>query len=131
VKNVFNFIEKEFQGNSVKLFHMYKLISEQSIYQYFGDDDLDMIRSMINIILETNIQDLKELNFFYEKGDFDAIKKRCHKAKPSMSYIGALGSRKLLEEIEANLENSSELIQKLQENLAIIEVELHQFLETL
>jgi HPt (histidine-containing phosphotransfer) domain-containing protein len=110
---------------------MYKLISEQTIYQYFGDDDPDMIRSMINIILETNIQDLKELTSFYENDDFDSIKKRCHKAKPTMSYIGAIRSRKLLEEIEANLENSRELNQKLQEDLAIIETELNQFLEKL
>lgn len=110
---------------------MYKLISEQTIYQYFGDDDPDMIRSMINIILETNIQDLKELTSFYENDDFDSIKKRCHKAKPTMSYIGAIRSRKLLEEIEANLENSRELNQKLQEDLAIIDTELNQFLEKL
>lgn len=116
---------------TVKHFFMYKLISPQSIYQYFGDDDPDMIRSMINIILETNIQELKELTSFYEKGDFISIKKRCHKAKPSMSYIGALGTKKILEEIELNLENSAELNSKLQVNLNGIEIELSDFLEKL
>ena len=55
---------------------MYQLISEQSIYQYFGDDDPDMIRDMIQIILETNVHDLKELGDFYEKKEFEIIKKR-------------------------------------------------------
>ena len=45
-----------------------------------------------------------------------------------MSYIGALSSKKLLEEIEADLENSASLNEKLQENLSIIEIELKDFL---
>ncbi len=40
---------------------MNQFISEQSIYQYFGDDDPEMIKEMIQIILATNINDLKEL----------------------------------------------------------------------
>lgn len=110
---------------------MYKIISEQAIYQYFGDDDPDMIREMIQIILDTNIQDLKELDTFYAIHDFKTIKKRCHKAKPSMSYIGAVKTRKLLEDIEANLENSEEINQKLQAEIRIIESELSQFLGAL
>jgi hypothetical protein len=110
---------------------MYKLISSQSIYQYFGYDNPDMITSMINIILETNIQELKELSSFYEKDDFISIKKHCHKAKPSMSYIGALGTKKMLEQIELNLETSAKLNIKLQENLKAIEIELRDFLEKL
>jgi len=51
---------------------------------------------MINIILETNISRAKRVNLFYEKSII--IKKRCHKAKPRMSYIGALGTKKILEE---------------------------------
>ncbi|MBC6366109.1 Hpt domain-containing protein [Algoriphagus sp. AK58] len=107
---------------------MYQLISEQSIYQYFGDDDPEMIREMIQIILDTNIKDLKELDAFYESGDFASIKKRCHKAKPSMSYIGAIKTRKMLEEIEANLEGSKPLNDTLQSQLKTIEAELGTFL---
>ncbi len=107
---------------------MYQLISEQSIYQYFGDDDPEMIQEMVTIILETNIHDLKELGSFYDSGDFASIKKRCHKAKPSMSYIGALKTRKILEEIEANLEDSQSLNQTLQDQLTTIESELKTFL---
>lgn len=106
---------------------MYQIISEQSIYQYFGDDDPEMIREMIQIIIDTNIKDLKELGSFYDEGDYSTIKKRCHKAKPSMSYIGAIKTRKTLEEIEANLENSSSLNESLQEQIQLIETELNLF----
>ncbi|MBN3519022.1 Hpt domain-containing protein [Algoriphagus lutimaris] len=110
---------------------MYQIISEQSIYQYFGDDDPDMTKEMIQIILDTNIKDLKELNEFYKIKDFDTIKRRCHKAKPTMSYIGALKTRKLLEEIDANLEDSSEINNSLQKHLDVIIEELNEFLETI
>ena len=110
---------------------MYQLISEQSIYQYFGDDDLDMVREMIQIILDTNIKDLKELNLFYQNSDYATIKRRCHKAKPSMSYIGAIKTRKTLEEIEANLEGSSELNDTLQLQIRLIETELLRFVSSI
>jgi HPt (histidine-containing phosphotransfer) domain-containing protein len=110
---------------------MYQIISEQSIYQYFGDDDPDMLREMIQIILDTNIKDLKELSSFYRDEDYITIKKRCHKAKPSMSYIGAIKTRKTLEEIEANLENSAALNVSLQEQLRLIETELKTFVSAI
>lgn len=110
---------------------MYKLISPQSIYQYFGDDDPELIRDMITIILETSIQDLRELSTLYEQSDFVVIKKRCHKAKPSMSYIGAISSRKILEQIESDVEDSANLNLELQENLNGIEIELKDFLQNL
>ncbi len=110
---------------------MYQLINSQTIFQYFGDDDKDMIKEMIQIILETNLSDLKELDSFYDQNDFVTVKKRCHKAKPSMSYVGALDTRKLLEEIEADLENSQERYALLKSQIAIIEKELSDFLEKL
>lgn len=110
---------------------MYQIISEQSIYQYFGDDDPDMLREMIQIILDTNIKDLKELSSFYRDEDYITIKKRCHKAKPSMSYIGAIKTRKTLEDIEANLENSAALNVSLQEQLRLIETELKTFVSAI
>lgn len=110
---------------------MYQYISEQSIYQYFGEDEPEMIKEMIEIILETNIQDLTELDKFHNLNDFPTIKKRCHKTKPSMSYIGAQKTRKLLEEIENNPNDFLVLNSDLQTQLSEIEKELHQFLEAL
>ncbi|MEB2775822.1 Hpt domain-containing protein [Algoriphagus sp. D3-2-R+10] len=110
---------------------MYQLISEQSIYHYFGEDEPDMIREMVQIILDTNIKDLKELNVFYDQNDFTTVKNRCHKAKPSMSYIGAQKTRKLLEEIENKPNDYHRLNESLQAHLIAIETELNQFLDTL
>lgn len=110
---------------------MYQIISKQSINQYFGEDDPEMTLEMIQIILDTNMHDLKLLGQFYDQKDFHTIKKICHKAKPSMSYIGALKTRKILEEIEADLEHSQDLNKTLQEHLNIIESELRKFLKTL
>ncbi len=110
---------------------MYQLISEQSIYHYFGEDEPEMIKEMVQIILETNIQDLKELDDFYKQNDFSTIKKRCHKAKPTMIYIGAQKTRKILEEIEKSLDDYQELNENLQAQLIQIETELHQFLEAI
>ncbi|WP_296700991.1 Hpt domain-containing protein [Algoriphagus sp.] len=110
---------------------MYQIISEQSIYQYFGDDDPEMTKEMLQIILDTNIRELKELDKFYGLKDFETIKKRCHKAKPTMSYIGAMKSRKILEEIEKDIESSEELNSILQEQLDLITLELNKFIETI
>ncbi|MFD2036162.1 Hpt domain-containing protein [Belliella marina] len=110
---------------------MYQLVNPQSIFQYFGDDDKEMLREMIQIILDTNLHDLKGLDQYYAERDFDSIKKKCHKAKPSMSYIGAIDTRKLLESIEKDLENSYPTFEKLKLDIEIIEKELHTFLEGL
>lgn len=109
---------------------MYKFISEQSIYQFFGEDEPEMIKEMVQIILDTNIKDLKELDMSYSQ-DFPTVKNRCHKAKPSMSYIGAQKTRKLLEEIEKNPDDYLSLNESLQTHLIQIETELNQFLEAL
>ncbi|MFC0262833.1 Hpt domain-containing protein [Fontibacter flavus] len=110
---------------------MYQLISPQTIIQYFGDDDNEMLKEMIQIILDTNLTDLKHLDEYYKTNDFASIKKKCHKAKPSMSYVGAIDTRKLLEKIESDLENSYKTYQKLLEHIKIIEAELNDFLKTL
>lgn len=110
---------------------MYTFISEPTIFQYFGEDDSEMIREMVQIIIDTNVRDLQELEELYSKSDFKTIKKRCHRAKPSMSYIGALKTRKVLEEIENDIENSKEKNAELQKHLLEIEKELLQFLKTI
>lgn len=110
---------------------MYQYISEQSIFQYFGDDDPEMIKEMVDIILVTNIKELKQLEIYYQQDDYELIKKRCHKAKPSMSYIGAMKTRKILEEMEHNFVDFQRLNESLQSHLNEIETELNQFLETI
>ncbi|MGY6543915.1 MAG: Hpt domain-containing protein, partial [Cyclobacteriaceae bacterium] len=97
--------------------------------QYFGDDDEEMLREMIQIIIDTNLNDLKKLQPLYDKGEFLLIKKKCHKAKPSMSYVGAMKTRKLLEEIESDLENSHDTYKELLRQIDIIENELKVFLK--
>lgn len=110
---------------------MYQLISPQTIFQYFGDDDKEMLQEMIQIILDSNLKDLKNMDELYEIEDFAMIKRRCHKAKPSLSYIGAIQTRKILEAIEADLENSQGQFQNLLHDIEIIEKELHTFLDSL
>ncbi|MDR7128208.1 HPt (histidine-containing phosphotransfer) domain-containing protein [Algoriphagus sp. 4150] len=110
---------------------MYKFISTQSIYQYFGEDKPEMIREMIQIILDTNIKDLKELDTYYKLDQYATVNNRCHKAKPTMVYIGAQKTRKILEEIETNPGDFPELNESLQAHLIEIETELNQFLATL
>ena len=110
---------------------MYQLISRQTIFQYFGDDDKEMLQEMIQIILDSNLQDLKNMEDLYASKDWEMIKKRCHKAKPSMSYIGAIQTRKILEAIESDLENSQNNFSELKSQIGTIEKELHTFLESL
>ncbi|EKB48826.1 Hpt domain-containing protein [Cecembia lonarensis] len=110
---------------------MYQLISPQTIIQYFGDDDKEMLQEMVQIILDTNLNDLKHLHPHYEEKDFSSIKKKCHKAKPSMSYVGAVETRKLLEKIESDLENSRPTYEVLLEHIHIIDKELKHFLDNL
>ncbi|MCH7412174.1 Hpt domain-containing protein [Belliella sp. R4-6] len=110
---------------------MYQYINPQSIFQYFGDDDKEMIREMIQIILKTNLHELKQMQDQYDVNDFGTIQKKCHKAKPCMSYIGALETKKILEVINEDSENSLEHYQQLRSNIEIIEKELNDFLEKL
>jgi HPt (histidine-containing phosphotransfer) domain-containing protein len=110
---------------------MYQLISPQTIFQYFGDDDKEMLQEMIQIILDSNLNDLKHMHELYEAHEWALIKRRCHKAKPSLSYIGAIQTRKILEAIEADLENSHAHFDDLLHDIEIIEKELHTFLDSL
>jgi hypothetical protein len=65
----------------------------------------------------------------FEAGDFKTIKMRCHKGKSTMSYIGALQVRKILEEIEKDPENAYPAHSKqLQKDLKKVEEELKLFL---
>lgn len=110
---------------------MYQLISPQTIFQYFGDDDKEMLQEMIQIILDSNLKDLRNMDDLYSSQDWAQIKRRCHKAKPSLSYIGAIQTRKILESIEGDLENSHQHFNELLHDIEIIEKELNTFLDSL
>jgi len=110
---------------------MYRHINVSSIYQYFGEDDTDMIKEMIHIILTTNLKDLKSLPTLFSNGDLLILTKLCHKAKPTMSYIGAHHSKKLLEKIERSPTTSDTIITELAVQINEIEDELKHFLANL
>jgi len=107
---------------------MYTLIHKETIFHYF--EDKEMAIQMVEIIMETNLKDLINLPALYDKKDFKKIKTRCHKGKSTMSYIGALQVRKLLEEIEKDPKASfPEHRDQLYNYLQILERELQNFLD--
>jgi len=107
---------------------MYTLIHRETIFHYF--EDKEMAVQMVEIIMETNLKDLMNLPTLYTRKDFKKIKTRCHKGKSTMSYIGALQVRKLLEEIEKDPKNSyPEHKDQLHNYLQILERELQNFLD--
>ncbi|KEO74054.1 Hpt domain-containing protein [Anditalea andensis] len=108
---------------------MYTLIHKETIFHYFGDDN-EMAVQMVEIIMETNLKDLMNLPTVFAQKDFKKIKTRCHKGKSTMSYLGALQVRKLLEEIEKDPKNMYPLHKdQLHHYLQILERELQNFLD--
>lgn len=107
---------------------MYKVIKPEIIYHFF-ENDHQMINEMLDLILQTNIHDLRNLLPYFEQKEFLQVKKRCHKSKPSMSYLGATSVRRTLETIEKDVENKfitnyPQLLDQLQE----LEEEMKTFL---
>lgn len=110
---------------------MYQYIDEATIYNYLGKDNPDLIRELLGLVLSVNLTELEELNDLYQQNDFSTIKKRVHKSKPSLSYIGAEKTLELIHAIEDNLESSEKTNSVLQEHVKIIRVELNTFLNSL
>jgi HPt (histidine-containing phosphotransfer) domain-containing protein len=108
---------------------MYTLIHTGTIFHYFGDDS-EMAVQMVEVILETNLKDLMELPALYDNQDFKTIRTRCHKGKSTMSYIGALQVRKILEEIEKEPETAyPQHRTQLHDDLEKVDEELRYFLK--
>ncbi|WP_228527685.1 Hpt domain-containing protein [Pararhodonellum marinum] len=106
------------------------LINEQSIYHFFGEDE-EMMHQMLQIIINTNLKELKQLETLFQNEDYKMVKKKCHKSKPSMSYIGAIKTKKILEEIEADVLGSyPKKFQELDDHIQTIERELNEFMGT-
>ncbi|WP_143961402.1 Hpt domain-containing protein [Litoribacter populi] len=107
---------------------MYTIIHKGTIFHYFGEDD-EMAQQMVEVILSTNLKDLMELPKLYDEKDWSTIKVRCHKGKSTMSYIGALQVRKMLEEIESDPEKIyPQHREQLTNTLQTVDDELHFFL---
>lgn len=83
---------------------MYKQIKPDMIYHYF-DQDIDLIYEIIELVLDLNIQDLKNLNPLFELGEFKTIAKKFHKSKPVFSFLGAGHVNEAIETIEMDIEN--------------------------
>ncbi len=108
---------------------MYSLINPEVIFHFF-DEDPQMVNEMVGIIISTNLQELRGLRGVFESGNFYQVKKKCHKSKPSMSYLGAIKVRSTLERIEENVEVSFEkYYPNLIEELDLLEKELGEFLD--
>lgn len=108
---------------------MYKQIKPDMIYHYF-DQDLDLIYEIIELVIDLNIQDLKNLKPLYDLGEIKAIKQKFHKTKPVFGFLGAAGIIEHIERIETDIFQlfplyHEDLITKLLE----LEDELHLFLK--
>ncbi|MFO7825403.1 MAG: Hpt domain-containing protein [Cyclobacterium sp.] len=108
---------------------MYKQIKPDMIYHYF-DQDIELIYEIIELILELNLQDLKNLMPLYQLEEIPSIKQKFHKSKPVFGFLGASEINRLIETIEVDIKNQfpkyyDELLQLLHE----LEDDLQSFLK--
>jgi hypothetical protein len=99
------------------------------IYHFF-DHDTELIYEIIELVMEISIQDLKNLEHHYENKEFFIIKKKFHKSKPMLSYLGAITVKNNIENIEKNIEKKFPYYYNtLLNQLDSLEKELKIFLE--
>ncbi len=110
---------------------MYQHIDEDTIYNYLGRDNQELIEELLGLVISVNLVELQELSDLYQKKDYSTIKKRVHKSKPSLSYIGATKTLELVHKIESELESSAPINTELQEHIILIKKELQEFLASL
>lgn len=107
---------------------MYTLIEPERIFHYF--DDAGTVNEMMQLIMITNIEELKGLQQIYESGDFEKTKKICHKSKPTMLYLGATQMRDNLENLEKNIPDKFDLLYPaFLKELDLLEMEIKAFLK--
>ena len=108
---------------------MYKQIKPDMIYHYF-DQDTELIHEIIELVLELNVQDLKNLMPLYEEGQISIIKKKFHKSKPVFSLLGANNLNKSISALEYDIDD--QFLEKypfLLKNLNELEEDLNSFLK--
>jgi len=110
---------------------MYQHIDEETIYNYLGKDNPELIEELLELVISVNLVELEELSELYQKKDYSTIKKRVHKSKPSLSYIGASKTLELVDQIESELETSAPINSELQKHIKSIKLELTTFLAEL
>ena len=108
---------------------MYKQIKPDMIYHYF-DQDIELIHEIIELVLELNVQDLKNLMPLYQEGEISQIKKKFHKSKPVFSLLGAINVNKTIVILEHNIdERFPEKYPAFLKILEELEQDLHSFLK--
>ncbi len=109
---------------------MYKQIKPDMIYHYF-DRDIELIHEIIELVLELNVQDLKNLMPLYLEGEISQIMKKFHKSKPVFSLLGAGNVNKNIVILENNLdERFPEKYPAFLKSLDELEQDLHSFLKS-
>ncbi|WP_158860635.1 Hpt domain-containing protein [Lunatibacter salilacus] len=107
---------------------MYTLIEPERIFHFF--DDVETVNEMLNLILLTNVEELKSLQQIYNSGDYDKTRKTCHKSKPTMLYLGASRMKNSLEKLERNIPEKFNLLYPVfLEELILLETEVKAFLK--
>ncbi|GAB3658486.1 hypothetical protein GCM10028791_31470 [Echinicola sediminis] len=110
---------------------MYQLINKDAVFQFLGEDP-DFIKPILEIVLNVNLNELKQLDALYEAEEYEEVKIKCHKAKSAMGYVGSSHTKKILQTIELDVINTyPELKDDLKKDVDLLEVELKHFLEHL
>ncbi|MCC5939577.1 MAG: hypothetical protein JJU34_20020 [Lunatimonas sp.] len=106
---------------------MFNYLDKEKIFHFFEDEE--MVSEMLGLILATNIKELKNLASIFESGDYDKLRKTCHKSKPTMLYLGSSFMRDELEQLEKNIPDQFEtLYPPFLEKILELENEIGNFL---
>ncbi|EON76476.1 hypothetical protein ADIS_2926 [Lunatimonas lonarensis] len=106
---------------------MFKYLDREKIFHFFEEEE--MVSEMLGLILATNIRELKNLKSIYDSGDYERLRKTCHKSKPTMLYLGSTYLRDELEQVERNIpEKFEDLYPPFLDKIAELEAEIGDFL---
>jgi len=110
---------------------MYELINKDVIYQFLGDDP-ELIRPMLELVLNNNLKELKNLDELFQSEEYEEVKIKCHKAKSAMGYVGSSHTKKILQAIEIDVKEAyPKMKTDLANDIVKLEEELKHFLEKL
>jgi hypothetical protein len=106
---------------------MFKYLDREKIFHFFEEEE--MVSEMLGLILATNIRELKNLKSIYDLGDYERLRKTCHKSKPTMLYLGSTYLRDELEQVERNIpEKFEDLYPPFLDKITELEAEIGDFL---